>query len=63
MRDLAWCQPRIEDLHRAKGHEFDRIVVIAGGSGSIGLDDDAARLRYVALTRTKLAAALIKVRI
>lgn len=54
---------RVSTMHRAKGLEFDRVVVIAGGSGSNGLDDDAARLLYVALTRAKSAAALIKVRI
>lgn len=53
---------RVSTMHRAKGLEFDRVVVIAGGAGVNGLDDDSARLLYVALTRAKSAAALINVR-
>lgn len=61
--DADGATVRVSTMHRAKGLEFDRVVVIAGGPGVDKLDDDAARLLYVALTRAKSAATLIKVRV
>jgi len=51
---------RVSTMHRAKGLEFDRVVVLDVGRPRHLTDDDAARLRYVALTRAKSTAALIE---
>ena len=42
--------------HRAKGLEFDHVVVLAGGWGRVGRDEDVdapRRLYYVAMTRAR----------
>lgn len=52
---------RFATLHRAKGLEFDRVVVV-GRQGALGGIEETAyerRLLYVALTRAKREAALI----
>jgi len=52
---------RFSTMHRAKGLEFDQVVVIAERSSLDGDDADQYRkLAYVALTRAKKAAALLK---
>ena len=48
-------------LHRAKGLEFDRVVVV-GRSSALGARDETAqerRLLYVAMTRAKREASLV----
>lgn len=52
---------RVSTMHRAKGLEFDRVVVLAQGM----LDDesgdtDFAQLVYVAMTRAKSMAVLVR---
>lgn len=59
--DADGAAVRVSTMHRAKGLEFDRVVVIAGGPKFDGVGDDDARLLYVALTRAKTAAVLIQV--
>lgn len=49
---------RVSTMHRAKGLEFDRIVVLAQSAG-MG-EDDLAHLVYVSLTRAKTAALLVR---
>ena len=47
--------------HRAKGLEFDHVVVLAGGWGRVGRDEDAdapRRLYYVAMTRARQTLTL-----
>jgi hypothetical protein len=46
---------RIATMHRAKGLEFDRVIVIDGGRP----DDEAKALIYVAMTRARAMAVLI----
>jgi len=48
---------RVATMHRAKGLEFDRVVVLTSSSAS---SEDNAALVYVALTRAKAVAALIR---
>ncbi|NCT69101.1 MAG: AAA family ATPase [Rhodanobacteraceae bacterium] len=51
---------RVSTMHRAKGLEFDRVIVLASGART---DDDAnelAPLVYVSLTRAKSVAVLIR---
>ena len=46
----------VSSIHRAKGLEFDRVIIAEPGSGSAGAVDAAAeeaRLLYVALTRAR----------
>lgn len=49
---------RVATMHRAKGLEFDRVVVLAGQDGLS--HDNHAQLVYVSLTRAKTAAVLIR---
>lgn len=52
---------RFSTMHRAKGLEFDQVLVIAQKSALDSDDADQARkLAYVALTRAKKAAALLR---
>ncbi len=47
--------------HRAKGLEFDHVVVLAGGWGRVGRDEDVdapRRLYYVAMTRARQTLTL-----
>ena len=49
--------------HRAKGLEFDHVVVLDGGWESTGRDEDAdapRRLYYVAMTRARRTLALMR---
>ena len=48
---------RVSTMHRAKGLEFDRVIVVDPGSQ----DDLATALVYVAMTRAKAIAVLIAV--
>jgi superfamily I DNA/RNA helicase len=50
---------RVSTMHRAKGLEFDRVVVLAQGMLD-SMEHDFAQLVYVALTRAKSVAVLIK---
>ena len=50
---------RVATMHRAKGLEFDRVIVLSSGLG--GFDKDGtAQLVYVSLTRAKSVALLIR---
>lgn len=49
---------RVSTMHRAKGLEFDRVVVLAHGLPNAS-DDGYAQLVYVALTRARSMAVLI----
>jgi superfamily I DNA/RNA helicase len=52
---------RLATLHRAKGLEFDRVVVL-GQATALGPAEDTAQERsllYVALTRARREAALV----
>lgn len=51
---------RVSTMHRAKGLEFDRVVVLAQGLLGADTDSDLAQLVYVALTRAKSAAVLVR---
>ena len=49
--------------HRAKGLEFDHVVVLDGGWDLVGRDEDAdapRRLYYVAMTRAKQSLVLMR---
>ena len=49
--------------HRAKGLEFDHVVVLAGGWGRVGRDEDVdapRRLYYVAMTRARQTLVLAR---
>ena len=51
--------------HRAKGLEFDQVVVLDGGWNRIGRAEDAdasRRLYYVAMTRARLTLTLDRYR-
>ncbi|MBT9136282.1 MAG: putative ATP-dependent DNA helicase YjcD [Firmicutes bacterium] len=48
---------RVATMHRAKGLEFDRVIVMTSGGTA---EDDNAALVYVAITRAKAAAMLIR---
>ena len=50
-------------MHRAKGLEFDAVVVVApeGYFGDVEQTADQRKLMYVALTRAKRAATLVRV--
>lgn len=48
---------RVATMHRAKGLEFDRVIVLETGK----TDDQSVALVYVALTRAKSVAVLISV--
>lgn len=50
-------------MHRAKGLEFDAVAVVAPGSffGDPESTADQRKLLYVALTRAKRSAVLVKV--
>lgn len=50
---------RVSTMHRAKGLEFDRVVVVAPGMLADG-NGDFPQLVYVSLTRAKSMATLIK---
>ena len=49
---------RVATMHRAKGLEFDRVVVLAKGSSN--QESDLAQLTYVSLTRAKSVALLVR---
>lgn len=49
---------RVSTMHRAKGLEFDRVVVLALSSGRG--EEDLAQLTYVSLTRAKSVALMIR---
>lgn len=52
---------RVSTMHRAKGLEFDRVVVLAHGMLSdVTGDSDFAQLVYVAMTRAKSMAVLVR---
>jgi AAA domain/UvrD-like helicase C-terminal domain len=52
---------RFATMHRAKGLEFDQVLVIAQKTAMEGEDADHNRkLAYVALTRAKMVAALLQ---
>lgn len=55
---------RVATMHRAKGLEFDEVVIIAKGDrGQINPQRfDKQRLEYVALTRAKKNATLIRIK-
>ena len=49
--------------HRAKGLEFDHLIVLDGAWGKIGKDEDkdaSRRLYYVAMTRARQTLALLR---
>lgn len=50
---------RVATMHRAKGLEFDRVIVLIVGK-SLPYDDDTTRLIHVALTRARSAAVLLR---
>lgn len=49
---------QVSTMHRAKGLEFDRVVVLA--QGMLNDDTDLAKLVYVAITRAKSMAVLLR---
>lgn len=52
---------KVSTMHRAKGLEFDRVVVLAYGMlGDESVDPDLAQLVYVAMTRAKSMAVLVR---
>lgn len=51
---------RVSTMHRAKGLEFDRVVVLAQGLLADGRDSDLAQLVYVAVTRAKSMVVLMR---
>ncbi len=48
---------RVATMHRAKGLEFDRVIVVDHASG----EERSAALLYVALTRARAVAVLVSV--
>jgi superfamily I DNA/RNA helicase len=56
------CAARVATMHRAKGLEFDEVVLIAKPNGTTGATGqfDKHRLEYVALTRAKRNATVIR---
>ena len=64
-RDVRRSQPGLLLLtaHRAKGLEFDHVVVLDGGWERVGLGEDAdapRRLYYVAMTRARQTLTLAR---
>ena len=55
---------RVATMHRAKGLEFDEVVLICKSKRTQGSEDDfkQQRLEYVALTRAKRNATLIRIK-
>lgn len=55
---------RVATMHRAKGLEFDEVILldISGVTPGGATPDDVNRLQYVALTRAKKLATVIKVK-
>jgi superfamily I DNA/RNA helicase len=51
---------RIATMHRAKGLEFDRVVVLALKGIAPAGGTDLAQLAYVSLTRAKTGAVLVR---
>jgi hypothetical protein len=51
---------RVSTMHRAKGLEFDRVVVLAPNGIEPAGGTDIAQLIYVSLTRAKTAAVLVR---
>lgn len=51
---------RVATMHRAKGLEFDRVVVLAPKGIDPAGGSDTAQLIYVSLTRAKTAAVLVR---
>lgn len=49
---------RVATMHRAKGLEFDRVIVLSSGQGGVN-KNGTAQLVYVSLTRAKSVALLI----
>lgn len=52
---------RVATMHRAKGLEFDEVVLITDKDGSEGERSDPRRLHYLTLTRAKQRALLIRI--
>ena len=50
---------RVSTMHRAKGLEFDRVVVLAPGLNRVDEDSDLPQLVYVSMTRAKAMAVLV----
>lgn len=50
---------RVSTMHRAKGLEFDRVIVLAPGLKKAGADSELPHLVYVSMTRAKTAAVLV----
>lgn len=50
---------RVSTMHRAKGLEFDRVVVLAPGLSRVDEDSDLPQLVYVSMTRAKAMAVLV----
>jgi superfamily I DNA/RNA helicase len=51
---------RVATMHRAKGLEFDRVVVLAPNGVEPAGGTDIAQLIYVSLTRAKTGAVLVR---
>ena len=51
---------RVATMHRAKGLEFDRVIVLAPSGIEPAGGSDIAQLIYVSLTRAKTAAVLVR---
>ena len=54
---------RLSTMHRAKGLEFDQVIVLLDGSLPLEADeeDNTPNLVYVALTRARRNAGLIEI--
>lgn len=50
---------RVSTMHRAKGLEFDRVVVLAPGLKGADEESDLPQLVYVSMTRAKAMAVLV----
>jgi superfamily I DNA/RNA helicase len=55
---------RLSTMHRAKGLEFDQVIVILDNTIPLDVDDEdnTPNLIYVSLTRARSLAALIELR-
>ena len=55
---------RLSTMHRAKGLEFDQVIVILDNPIPLDVDDEdnTPNLIYVSLTRARSLAALIELR-
>jgi len=50
---------RVSTMHRAKGLEFDRVIVLAHGLEEADVESDLQQLVYVSMTRAKAMAMLV----